>query len=997
MDQTSRQDGAPHSQDASQGFGWLNVAAGALLLIGLGLAAWSLIDAQRDRDFIANQNHVLVAAERLLSTLKDLETGERGFALTGTPSYLDPYDRAEADLDEQTAAVTAAGAEAQGLAELVTVKRTFASQVIGARRTEGLDAAIALIRTGVDKASMDNVRTAVARLEATAHGRIDANDRAQSMKTPLLAALAALAVLAAFAALALLAWRRRRAARASAALLTSVLDNAPIGLGFLDPALHVQHMNRALAGMAERVLDADVGSNLWDILPGTRGTLEPRMQEVLSAGRTTANVDVAVPSRIDPTQVREFQFGFFPLPSGRKGEAAGAGLVVADVTIRKRAERRLRESEERFRILIETSASIVWTASPGGEFTGLQLGWTAFTGQTEDEYAGFGWQQAIHRDDRAEVLVLWQHAVTERRPYETEHRLHRADGEWRIMEARGVPLMDDDGQVREWVGSHTDITERKRAEEELSSAKEAAEAANRAKSQFLANMSHELRTPLSAIIGYSEMLEEEISDAGDPGGLLPDMAKVKSNARHLLGLINDVLDLSKIESGKMEVYAEDFDPAQLVQDVAATAQALVDKRGNTLAVELAPDLGRMHQDMTKLRQMLLNLLSNAAKFTERGNITLAASRVGGEVLFRVSDTGIGMTAEQLDKLFQRFQQADASTTRRFGGTGLGLSITKAFSSMLGGTVAVDSMPGRGTSFTVRLPAAWQPLQDPDADAPGAETPATGSVTGPVPVLVIDDDPAVLDLMTRFLQREGFAVRTAMDGETGLRLAAELRPSAILLDILMPHVDGWAVLSRLKADPALSSIPVVVVSFVDERGLGYSLGAADYLVKPVEWDRLKRALDALAPEGRGNVLVVDDDEGTRDRLRTMLTRAGWSVQTAADGRTALQKVAAARPAVILLDLMMPGMDGFAVLKELRNSLDWAGIPVLVVTAMDMTRADRERLGPQAALIRKDSADMRDLLAEVRRAAGQAPPLAPAPANSAERHAGELEVAAARRRI
>ena len=477
-----------------------------------------------------------------------------------------------------------------------------------------------------------------------------------------------------------------------------------------------------------------------------------------------------------------------------------------------------------------------------------------------------------------------------------EHRVRRHDGIYRLFVVRAAPVFETSvlgasvqgrpgqgrpGRLREWVGVHEDITDRRLAEDDLRAARDAAEDANRAKSQFLANMSHELRTPLSAIIGYSEMLEEEIGDTGDPAGLLPDMAKVKSNARHLLGLINGVLDLSKIESGKMEVYAEDFDVSPLVQDVAATAQALVDKRGNTLAVKLAPDLGQMHQDVTKLRQMLLNLLSNAAKFTERGAITLAASRAGGEVQFRVSDTGIGMTAEQLDKLFQRFQQADASTTRRFGGTGLGLSITKAFSSMLGGTVAVDSVPGRGTSFTLRLPAAWQPPQAdlPDADAPGAETPAAGSV----PILVIDDDPAVLDLITRFLQREGFAVRTALDGETGLRLAAELRPSAILLDIMMPRVDGWAVLSRLKADPALSSIPVVVVSFVDERGLGYSLGAADYLVKPVEWDRLRQALEALAPESRGDVLVVDDDEGTRDRLRSMLNRAGWSVQVAADHR------------------------------------------------------------------------------------------------------------------
>ena len=665
-----------------------------------------------------------------------------------------------------------------------------------------------------------------------------------------------------------------------------------------------------------------------------------------------------------------------------------------------RVQRDLLASEERFRAAAEVVGDIIWTNDATGNMTGDQPDWSRYTGQTPTRLAGHGWAEAIHPDDLPATLAAWEVALAHRRVFVHEHRVRRHDGAYRLFAVRAVPVLDSSvldahaqGHVREWVGVHEDITDRRLAEDDLRAARDAAEDANRAKSQFLANMSHELRTPLSAIIGYSEMLEEEISDTGDPAGLLPDMAKVKSNARHLLGLINDVLDLSKIESGKMEVYAEDFDVAGLLQDVASTAQALVDKRGNTLAMELAPDLGRMYQDVTKLRQMLLNLLSNAAKFTERGAITLSASRLGGDLHFRVSDSGIGMTGEQLEKLFQRFQQADASTTRRFGGTGLGLSITKAFSAMLGGTVAVESAPGRGTSFTLRLPAAWQPPQAGTPDQPAEDS---NVPHGASPILVIDDDPAVLDLMTRFLQREGFAVRTALDGETGLRLAAELHPSAILLDILMPHVDGWAVLSRLKADPVLSGIPVVVVSFVDERGLGYSLGAADYLVKPVEWDRLKQALDTLAPEARGDVLVVDDDEGTRDRLRSMLARAGWSVQEAPDGRTALQHVAAARPAVILLDLMMPGMDGFAVLKGLRNTPDWAGIPVVVVTAMDMTRADRERLGPQATLIRKDSADMRDLLAEVRRAAGHAPPLAPAPANSAERQAEELEVAEARRR-
>ncbi len=661
-----------------------------------------------------------------------------------------------------------------------------------------------------------------------------------------------------------------------------------------------------------------------------------------------------------------------------------------------RVQRDLLASEERFRAAAEVVGDIIWTNSAGGEMMGTQADWARYTGQTEADYHGFGWTQAVHPDDVPPTVEAWNEAVAARRVFVHEHRLRRHDGAYRLFAIRAAPVLDGAGVLREWVGVHEDITERRLAEAELLAAKEQAEEANRAKSQFLANMSHELRTPLSAIIGYTEMLEEEIEDAADPASLLGDMTTIKDNARHLLGLINDVLDISKVESGRMEVYAEDFDAGCLLQDVAATMQALMDKNGNTLVLQAPPDLGTMHQDMTKLRQMLLNLLSNAAKFTQNGTITLSAERSArpdslDDITLKVSDTGIGMAPEELQRLFQRFQQADASTTRRFGGTGLGLSITRAFATMLGGTVDVASAPGQGTTFTLRLPLHWQPAQASAADGAGEVE------AGQHPVLVIDDDPAVLDLMTRFLQKDGFAVRTASDGETGLRLAAQLRPSVILLDILMPRLDGWGVLSRLKADPALASIPVVVVSFVDERGLGYSLGAADYLAKPVEWDRLKQALDRLAEEKAGRpVLVVDDDADTRDRLRTMLARDGWAVDTAADGHAALHQVAAVRPAVILLDLMMPGMDGFGVLKELRNRPDWSTIPVIVVTAMDMTAADRERLGPQAALIRKDSSDMRDLLQEVRRASGQALPAAPAPANTPARRAEELETALGRHR-
>ncbi len=933
----------------------LNVLAGVLLLLGLGTAAWALFSAQRVRVAVAEQNQILVGTEKLLSTLKDLETGERGYALTGVPSYLEPHEQAVAALDGAIRDIDTDKQAAERLAGLVEAKKAFATQVIDARRSSGIEAAITLILTGQDKASMDAVRTAVTTLQDTARARISGTEQAQARLGPLMQIFAVAAIVAAFAAIALLAVRRRRAERASTALLESVLDNAPVGLGLLDPSLRVQHMNRALSTMSERALDAAVGGSLWDVLPDMRDVLEPRLAEVLENGRTLTNVEAAVHSRANPALLREFQFGFFPLPTETAAGSAGAGIVVTDITYRKRSERRLRESEERFRTLIETSAAIVWKTSPSGELTPPQVSWTEFTGQTQAEYEGFGWLQAIHPEDRTATLETWNRAVADHTLFSIEHRLRRADGEWRTMAARGVPILDD-GETREWVGTHTDITERKQAEKELSAAKEAAEAANRAKSQFLANMSHELRTPLSAVIGYSEMIEEEMEETGEQH-LLGDVRKIQSNARHLLSLINDVLDLSKIEADRMTTFAEDFDVEVLMRDVASTVGSLVGQKNNEIVLDLAPGLGTMRTDQVKLRQCLFNLVSNAAKFTEGGRITLRAVRTESEVEFSVADSGIGMTPEQLAKLFERFTQADVSTTRRFGGTGLGLAITRAFCRLLGGDVTVTSTYGEGSTFTIRLPAEMPEQAAEEEEAP------THAASGQHLVLVIDDDAAQRDLVGRFLEREGFAVRTAPDGKLGIELARTLHPRAILLDVMMPQMDGWSVLRALKADPVLAAIPVVMVTFVNEPGLGVSLGAADTVPKPVEWDRLKDVMERFRGEA-GDILVVDDDPDARARLRAVLQRDGWTVSEAGDGREALDIVAHAPPQLILLDLTMPVMDGFAFLHELRLRPGCADIPVVVLTARDLDADERRRLDGADRVLSKGQTNLRALAGELR---------------------------------
>ena len=383
--------------------------------------------------------------------------------------------------------------------------------------------------------------------------------------------------------------------------------------------------------------------------------------------------------------------------------------MFASALDQQRTGRDLHAGEERFRAAAEAVGDIIWTTDPTGRMHGPQTYWRRFTGQAEPECEGTGWTAAIHPDDLGPTLEAWKAAVVDRRAYAVEQRVMRHDGVYRVCSVRAMPVLQRDGTVREWVGVHEDVTERREAEEALRAARDAAEGASRAKSLFLANMSHELRTPLTAIIGYGEMLKEEMEDGAEPADLAPDMDKIQANARHLLGIINDVLDLSKVESGKMEVFAERFDVGPMVREVATSVDGLVARKGNRLVLDLPPaGLGTAHQDVVKLRQVLLNLVSNAAKFTEKGTVTLSGERLtasGADTLvFRVADTGIGMTPEQVASLFERFHQADTSTTRRFGGTGLGLALSRAFGGMIGGDLSVESAFGLGTTFTFRVPA-----------------------------------------------------------------------------------------------------------------------------------------------------------------------------------------------------------------------------------------------------------------------------------------------------
>jgi CheY-like chemotaxis protein/signal transduction histidine kinase len=496
-----------------------------------------------------------------------------------------------------------------------------------------------------------------------------------------------------------------------------------------------------------------------------------------------------------------------------------------------------------------------------------------------------------------------------------------------------------------------ELAQAKRTEEERS---RVLEEAARLKSEFLANFSHEIRTPLNGILGYCDLVLREEGSRLTPYGRR-DLNVIKTNARTLLALINDILDLSKIEAGRVDVFKEEVDLAGLLDECLATVQEVLKGRDVALSAHVEPGVRKVTSDALKLRQVLLNLLSNAAKFTEQGEIQVVARAEGDVLVVTVEDTGVGIPPDQLGYIFEKFRQVDGSSTRRAGGTGLGLAIVRELAHVLGGTVEVTSSLGRGSCFTVRLPnTQTAPATDMrEVNGTAAASPSTpdGSLAphAPMPtVLVVDDDPVVVRLLSASLADEGFEVLTAGDGVTALHIARERRPTAIMLDIQLPKLDGWTVLSTLKNDPALAAIPVVIISVEENRTKGFSFGACEYLVKPIEPDRLlaavRRSVGAL---GSGEVLVVDDDTDSRQLVVRNLKGAGFTCTEARNGEEALLKARVVNPSLVVLDLVMPKLDGFDVLAALRSG--GSSVPVIVLTGKSLSGAEDEQLRAGLALV------------------------------------------------
>ena len=509
-------------------------------------------------------------------------------------------------------------------------------------------------------------------------------------------------------------------------------------------------------------------------------------------------------------------------------------------------------------------------------------------------------------------------------------------------------IMKDFDQLEQRVANV--VTRSQGAIAELERAREHANLQNLAKSQFLANMSHELRTPLNAILGYAMLLTEDAIEA-DNKPVVADLDRIQQAGRHLLSLINEILDLSKIEAGKATLERTVVDVNALVRSAAINFDAETKRNGNRFNVTVGPDVGIMIGDESKIRQCLNNLLNNAFKFTTSGDVSLDVDLIESgdkaEVMFRVSDTGIGISDVQMDNLFEPFRQGDGSASRKFGGTGLGLAITRRLARMMLGDVTVESDEGKGSVFTLKLPLnSGSPSLFDEARAPGeaqSVESAMQSVEGyERTALIIDDSDSAIDLMRRWLTRLNYGVVSATDGESGLAIARAQKPDLILLDVLMPGRSGYDILEELRADETLGSTPVILVTVDDDRARGLDAGATDYIRKPVAESQLRAMLEVYATKASGEILIIEDDNDAAELVDRCARQVGFTTRRAPDGAQGLEMATAHPPIAIVLDLAMPNFNGFQVIDALLANEALRSIPVIVLSACEISLEEHRRI-------------------------------------------------------
>jgi PAS domain S-box-containing protein len=643
----------------------------------------------------------------------------------------------------------------------------------------------------------------------------------------------------------------------------------------------------------------------------------------------------------------------------RDRKLQGVFAAARDVTERQRAECEVRVREKRFRALATVGTHVIWLTDSIGEVHGLLPSWQSFTGMTEAEIQGHGWRSAIHPDDLPHVMAQWKEAIAERQPVLMEYRLRKHDGVYAQGVDQAVPVLNDDGSVLEWIGSVSDVTERRTAElalrkalNELTRVNAELDQAGRLKDEFLANMSHELRTPLNAILGLSEALLEQMAGTLSPRQV-KSITTISTSGTHLLALINDILDLSKVESGKLELNPETVNVQEFCESCLLFVRTQALQKNICLTFEHDKNVRKFSADPKRLKQILINLLTNAVKFTQDGGrIGLKVSAPEGEdsVRFTVWDTGIGIAPEDARKLFSAFTQIDSGLSRSQEGTGLGLVLVAKLVELHGGSVVLESEPGHGSRFIVTLPQRARTSEErghfPKQDSP--------KLRGCHRALVIEDDPTSGAILVNYLTELGIQSVLKVRGEEAVDTVLREHPDLILLDIILPGDSGWVVLARLKEHPDTCHIPVAVISVVDEPEKSHKLGALVHFTKPVSRAQLAGFLQCSVVEVKRPpapcivkaltngpmILLAEDNDANVQTIGGYLEDKGYTMHYAMNGVVAVKLAREIIPALILMDVQMPVMDGLTAIKKIREDPITKMIPIVALTALVMP-GDRER--------------------------------------------------------
>lgn len=784
--------------------------------------------------------------------------------------------------------------------------------------------------------------------------------------------------------------------------------------GFSPEFSRANRWKRRKGGMTDHIL----GRRVPTVIPDTERYAFIDNRVLLSEG---ARSIVAVPLLADDRTIGILYIDDFRVREWGEKEVEFLTLlgIQAAFAIEKfRLISAISETRSYLENVLDTTADIVITTDTESRIVEFNKGASRVLGYTKEEAAGREVERLwVHPGEREEIM-----AILARDGYVAGHetRLKAKEGRPVDVSLTLTIMKDAGGSVIGTVGISKDITEKKKLERaieernaelhelnekleekvfertrELESANRELERSNKLKSRFIATMSHELRTPLNSVLGFSELLLD------DAHGSLGEKQKrhvqnIYNSGSHLLQLINNILDIAKIESGRMELHYETFNLAHAVAEVETVIRSLADRKKQEMRVRAHGDMPLINADRIKFKQILYNLLSNAVKFTpEGGTITLEASVIDGSalppfahalevfsertefLLLSIEDTGIGIRPEDRERIFSEFEQGDSSYSRKYEGTGLGLSLTRRLVVLHGGEITVESEENVGSRFTFVMPlhagAAREPVRMPSKPAEGLPVPDAPVVRSPQGksslILVVEDDPSTSEVLTLYLAQAGYRIAHAYTGTEAVHRIRELKPFAVLLDVMLPGKDGWEILQEVKSDPATKDTPVIISSVIDNKELGFALGAADYLVKPVDRASLLEKLQELNFDTKKtrkgvSILCIDDKQEVLELLASILEPAGYNVISAGSGEEGIEKAVSYKPDLIILDLMMPEVDGFEVVQKLKDNPATDDIPIFILTAKDLSVEDRLRLaGKVESFVQKSHFTKEDLLAYI----------------------------------